>query len=1106
MMFGRRWVRARLSLRVLIFLHVMTLRRSTWAPLLVALAALFVFSAPSAAQITTADVVGTVSDNTGGMVPGVTVTARNTATGLVQTTVTDTGGNFQILRLAPGRYGITTTLEGFKTVVNEVSLAIGDRYRLTTQLELGALTEQITVTTVAPVLQTERASVATLVDERAMQDLPLNGRNFIRLAQLTPGATEGPSNALSSGNRPDDRRQSSAIAVNGQDTSQNNFLIDGLDNNERFIGTVIIRPQVDSIQEMRIETSSFSAELGRTAGGVINVVTKSGTNVMHGSAFEFYRNETMDAKNFFAKSIPKPRFDQNQFGGSIGGPIVKGKTFFFADYAGLRLKQGDTRTSTVPSMAIRTGNFTGRNTIYDPLTGLPFPGNVIPQNRIDSAARNLVNLWPVPTSDSATNNFVYAPVKTQTDDSFDIRLDHRFNAANGLFARYSYNNASTFFPDSLPPVNGITPGGLGNTVFPGSSKQKPQAIQLNFDRVFSPQLIMEIKGGFSRYDAATNHSNFGINASQQMGIPGINIDDDSSGLSRIIVAPFVDLGDAGFIPLVIVNDLVQGAVGINYVSGGNTLKAGIDLKSREVLGSQSPTARGTFTFNGNFTSNGGASGTGDPFASFLLGLPASTERSKYLVRPTYQTKEVGTYAQYDRRAADWLTINAGLRWDLYTEFAEKDNQIANLDMAASKIIIAGEPGVSRAANVKNDMNNFSPRFGLAATINPQTVLRGGYGISFMPAQLAGGAFRNPPFISLLNITPPAFTPQNRLSEGLALPLATSATSPTGNLAAVAFDIKVPYVHQFNIALQRELPSNVAAQIAYVGILGRDQLVALPMNGRPLPDSATPGVQQPRLLSGVPAWAAVGNISYRGNFGQRTFKGVQAVIERRFAGRWGGRIAYAWSKGDQHIPNSNFPYASVPAGANKFEDLLKVITFENARTPDVVTHRMTIGMNYRFGFAEGATGFMGALAKGWQVNGIAVIQTGTPLTVTNLSTRSNTGGADRPNTIADPNLPGSERTITRWFNTAAFAAQPVGTFGDTPQNSVWGPGAATVDLSFFKDFDLSAERRVQVRLEAFNVFNRANFTNPNGQFGGSSFGVISSAGLARNIQLAAKFIF
>ena len=635
---------------------------------------------------------------------------------------------------------MTTALQGFKTIDSEVTLAIGDRFRLGLKLEIGSVEEHLTVTGQAPLLQTETTSVAVLVDERAMQDLPLNGRNFIRLAQLTPGATEGPSNALSSGNRPDDRRQSSAIAVNGQDTSQNNFLIDGLDNNERFIGTVIIRPQVDSIREMRIETSSFSAELGRTAGGIINVVTKSGTNVMHGSAFEFYRNETMDSKNFFAKSIPKPRYDQNQFGGSLGGPIVKDRTFFFADYAGLRLKQGETRTSTVPSMALRTGNFAGRNTIYDPSTGLPFPGNVIPQNRIDAAARNLVNLWPEPTSPSATNNFVYAPVKTQEDDSFDIRLDHRINAENSLFARYSYNNARTFFPDSLPPVNGITPGGLGNTVFPGSSKQKPQAIQVNFDRVVSPQFIMEMKGGFSRYDAATNHSNFGINASEQMGIPGINIDDDSSGLSRIIVAPFVDLGDAGFIPLVIVNDLVQGAVSMTYVSGGNTLKTGIDLKSRQVLGSQSPTARGTFTFNGNFTSNAGATGTGDPFASFLLGLPSSTERSKYLVRPYYQTKEVGTYVQYDRRATDWLTINAGFRWDLYTEFTEKDDQIANLDMAAGNIIVAGESGVSRAANVENDMNNFSPRFGLAATINPQTVLRGGYGISYMPAQLAGGAF------------------------------------------------------------------------------------------------------------------------------------------------------------------------------------------------------------------------------------------------------------------------------------------------------------------------------------------------------------------------------
>src|SRR5438132_3535999 len=361
-------------------------RRSTGVWLFVAAVSAGLLPVSLFAQITSADIVGTITDQSGAVLPGVTVTARSEATSAVKTAVTDAEGAYQILQLPPGRYRVSTELSGFKTVDNDVTLAIGDRFRLTMKLEVGTVEEHVTVTGEAPLLQTERASVAVLVDERAMQDLPLNGRNFIRLAQLAPGAAEGASNSLSSGNRPDDRRQSSSISINGQNTSLNNFLIDGLDNNERFIGTVIVRPSVDAILEMKVETNAFSAELGRTVGGVINVVTKSGGNQMHGSGFEFYRNEAMDARNFFATNGPKPLFRQNQFGGSLGGRIAADRTFFFADYAGLRVRQGQTYTTTVPTLAMRQGDFSGLAPIFDPLTGLPFPNNIIPANRLDPAA------------------------------------------------------------------------------------------------------------------------------------------------------------------------------------------------------------------------------------------------------------------------------------------------------------------------------------------------------------------------------------------------------------------------------------------------------------------------------------------------------------------------------------------------------------------------------------------------------------------------------------------------------------------------------------------------------------------------------------------------
>lgn len=1084
MTFVKQWARARLVLGVL---------------------TLGLLPLPAPAQVTTADVVGTISDSTGGLLPGVTVSARSDATGNVETAVTDAHGNFQILRLPPGRYRLTTELQGFKTVDSNVTLAIGDRYRLNLNLEVGAVEEHLTVVAQTPLLQTETAAVAVLVDERAMQDLPLNGRNFVRLAQIAPGATEGPPNSLSSGNRPDDRRQSSSISINGQDTSLNNFLIDGLDNNERFIGTVIVRPSVDAIQEMRVETNSFSAELGRAAGGVINVVTKSGTNQLHGSAFEFYRNEALDARNFFATSGPKPEFKLHQFGGSLGGRIVTDRSFFFVDYAGLRLRQGNTYTSTVPTLAMRRGDFSGLAPIFDPRTGAQFPNNQVPAERMDQAAVALTNLYPLPVNNALANNFNYSPTKTQHDDSFDIRVDHRFDANNVLFGRYSYNNTTTVLPDSLPPTNGIIPGGLGNTIFPGTSRQKPQAVQVNIDHVFSSSLVLEAKSGFSRYDAKTLTSNYGLNVSRQMGIPGINVDGDldSSGLSRITIAGFTELGDAGFIPLIIANDLWQGLSTLTYIRGAHTLKVGVELKHRAVVAQQSSTARGLFAFNANFTSDpsGVVRGAGNSFASFLLGYPSSTSRSKYLVKPTYLSVETSSFAQYDWRMRPWMTLNLGVRYDYFSQLSEKDNQISNVDLAAGKIIVAGKD-TSRTGGLNADLNNFAPRLGFAATVARATVVRGGYGISYTPpVQGTGGALRNPPFVSLFDISPSTFVPINRLSEGLPAPVAASTTAPTGALAPIDFNIAMPWVHQFNVAVQRELVAQMAATIAYVGVLGRDLVVSLPVN---TPPPGQGSVQPRRPLVNV--FPTVAGIGYRTNAQTSNYRAVQMVLDRRFSAGWGGRVGYTWSHHRVTAPDSQYPFTSIPAGANPFPAMLNNIRYETADAGQDIRHRLTLGLNYELGFARDATGVAGFLAKGWQVNAVAVMQSGTPFNITNGSARSNTGSGDRPNQIKDPKLPSSERTLTRWFDTSAFEPQPLFTLGNTPLNLMRGPGFANLDFSFFKDFVPRAGTRIQFRIEAFNVTNRANFGNPGGALGTSSFGVISGAGQARNVQLALKYLF
>jgi Carboxypeptidase regulatory-like domain/TonB dependent receptor len=1066
-------------------------------------------SAPALAQGTTADIVGIITDTSGGVLPGVAAIATNTSTGVVHTAVTDETGTFRLLLLPVGGYRIRIELQGFKTVTSDVTLAVGDRLRFDRRLEVGTLEETVNVRAESPVLQTQTSSMSTLTDARQMQDLPLNGRNFIRLAQVSPGSYEGPSNSLSSGNRPDDRRQSSSISINGGDPSYNNFLIDGIDNNERFIGTVIVRPTVDAIQEMKVDSNNFSADQGRSAGGVINILTKSGTNQMHGSSYLFYRNEALDSIDYFARGREKPAYDLKQFGGSLGGPIAANRTFFFGDYSGLRVDEGQTFTSTVPTASMRAGDFSGVANIYDPLTGLQFPGNVIPVNRIDPAAAAILRLIPLPQSNAAVNNYTYTPSKTQDDDSFDLKIDHRFSQKDSLFARYSFNNTTTIFPELFPSVNSVNAGGGPN--FPGTADQRAQQVGVSWNRIWTPALLLEVKGGWSRYNADTVPTNYGLNVSQQVGIPGINVDADSSGLARLPIAGYFTLGDATFIPLLNENTVYQGLANVHYLKGAHTLKFGTDLKLRDFFAFQSNQARGQFSFNGNFTSNAGAAGTGNAIASFLLGYASATVRSKYLAEPTYAANEFSGYLQDDWRVRSRLTLNLGLRYDYYAPLTEAHNQIANVDLAAGVIKTAGQAGFPESAGVEPDRGNFSPRLGAAATLNDKTVLRGGYALSFSPPFVGTPlAFRNPPFVNLVNITPSTFVPINRLSEGLPPIAPTDPGNPSGNLAPVAFNLQIPYVHQFNATVQRELQGEVVVTGAFVGSYRRDEVATVAINNAP-PGPGSVAARRPFRN----VFPNVGGISLTMNAGTTDYRAMHLLVERRFTRGWGARAAYTLARSEGTQPDGQYPFSQIPTGTNPFPSLMDYLVFEQGPSPVAsasgssgqdIRHRVVVSFNYELPFAREARGATAAFGKGWQVNMIGVMQSGTPFTVTNSAARANTGGGDRPNQIGNPVLPERERTVTRWFNTAAFEAQPVNTLGNVTLNSLVGPGLSTVDLSVFKTLE-TGPARLQFRVETFNLFNRTNFDNPGSAFGSATFGVISGTRTrARNIQLGLKLLF
>jgi hypothetical protein len=662
-------------------------------------------------QTTTGRILGTVRDTSGAAIAGAEVIVYNAQTGLRRELKTDESGTYNVPLLDPGEYRIQVRQQGFKSLTRAgILLSVADALRVDLELTLGSLQETIEVSAAPPALQTDSAAMGTLVNQRAVQDLPLNGRNYVNLVRLTAGANDSVPNALSSGNRSDDRRRGSSVSINGQHDVFNNSLIDGVDNNERFIGTVMVKPSVEALAEFRVITNSYSAEYGRTSGGVINLVTKSGTNQLHGSAFEFFRNEALDARNFFATFGPKPLYRQNQFGGSLGGPLKRDRTFLFGDYEGLRISQGLTYANTVPTAAQRAGNFAGSNPIFDPLSqradaAVPggiardrFPADTIPSSRLDPVAARLVNLYPLPTSPGLANNFIWSPNRTQRDDTFDLRLDHYLPGNQSFFGRYSFNDVTTFIPSNLPKSGEIWAGG---DAFSANAQQRAQGMHLNYTNAIRPNLLIELKANYSRFSNLNLPLNYLKNASEELGLRGVNVDADSSGLSIISPAGFRQLGDPGFAPTTTINNVFQYLGSLSYIRGAHSIKIGGDLRRRQVSPFQSPSSRGQFSFNANLTNDptGLTARSGNSAASLLLGLPSQTTRSKYLVVPGIRTIETAAFIQDDWRVNQRLSLNLGVRYEYFSPFTEVANRISNIDLRSGRIIVAGQDGISRSAGV-----------------------------------------------------------------------------------------------------------------------------------------------------------------------------------------------------------------------------------------------------------------------------------------------------------------------------------------------------------------------------------------------------------------------
>jgi len=1062
---------------------------------------------PSLASAQTADIVGRVTDNSGGVLPGATVTVENVGTRDVRTAVTTDTGDYVFTLLPIGTYTVKIELQGFSAYSSRAVLTSGDRIRVDGKLSLGTISETVEVTAEAPLLQTDTSTLSALVTEKAVQDLPVVGRNFINLVQLVPGANTGANNSVASGTRPDDRRQTSAVSINGAPDTQNNQMIDGMDNNERYIGTIGVKPSMDAIQEVRVQTNLYSAEVGRTGGGVINILTKSGTNDFHGSAYEFYRNDRFDERDYFA--TVDPILDQHQFGGSLGGPVIANRTFFFADYERFNSERGQVNNLTIPTMKMRQGDFSEITTqIYDPFTTprTPFPGNQIPANRIDPIAARYLALFPAPTTSGLANNYQSTTEGFQRSHTADVRLDHRINPANTIWGRWSYNNLDNYQPSGCPadPVTGIFPGCLTgtNAGFPGPNKTTASGYQGNYVRVFSPSLLGEFKGGLLDLDIASYPTNFHTNASAALGLPGVNVDDVASSLALMNMNGFAILGDSQNLPLIIRNFTRQFSAVMTKTAGAHSFKFGGGMILRRFSNIQSSSPNGIFTFNPNLTRSATGQG-GHSVASFLLGLPSTVLRNHTPFDPKYHTNEPSVFVQDDWRATDWLTLNLGVRYDVYPPYTEESNQMSNLDPFTGTLYVAGQ-NASRTAGVETDYSNVQPRFGFAATLPHSTVIRGGYGLSFVPStQTSFSVMKNAPLFTLYGPVTSVGdalggVPDLRLSQGLP-PMQIPSTIPPvreleGTFRAVDVNLKSTRYQQFNLNVEKELAGNVVT-VGYLGNIG--DFVSSGNNQNLNLAPIGPGGVQARRIFG-PTLPGLNTINYYTTRHESTYHALRLIFQRRFRDGLAVTTHYTRSVAKSSGP---LPWAVVDPVTREF-------TEEWSYSGNDVPHAWVAQVNYALPFGESLTGVADAVLAGWQVNVSAFWQSGRPWGVTNSTERANTGGGDRPNLVGDPILPSDERTVQRWFNTSAFQAQPQFTLGDAPSTIGWGPSQRRLDLSLFKDIILTGDNRLQLRYEVYNVTNTANFANPNTALGNAQFGTISSTGnsIPRQMQFAVKLLF
>lgn len=1014
------------------------------------------------AQPVNGSIFGAIRDPSGNRIPA-EVSATHTDTGRTFASPASPDGLYVLPALPPGQYELHPKAEDWTAPVSRVQVRVGTSVQIDLRMNLRTVEFSVDVTDSTPPLEARTAAVGTVIDRREMRNLPLNQRVFLPLTLLAGGShASAPGSELSTQN-------DSGFHVAGGREVSNNFLLDGIDNNDLYINRIVVSPPLDTVREFRLHASSYKAEYGRSAGAQVNVVSRSGTRQFHGTLYHYLRNDALDARNFFdpaGQSIPPYR--RNQFGTAVGGPLVGHRTFFFGGFEGTRICDAATQTAAVPSPAERRGDFSASSvSVLDPLTRAPFPNNRIPGARQSTAGRSIGGYWPDPNRTDPIQNYVATPLGDGLVNQLQGRLDHDFGPQRVFFVRYNLGHSRSFDPFADSDIPG----------FGSFTLDRAQQLAASYSHTFAPSTVLEARIGFNRLHREVLHQNVGHDIAGELGIPGLSRDPRFTGFPGVNVAGFASLADDTALPILRRSGTLHFAAHMTRARPRHQLKWGIEHRRVRIDGTQGLFGRGQFNFLGVLSQH--------PVADLLLGFPTFSIQTVIDNDFRQRARFWNSYLQHDWTAAERLTMSLGLRYEFNAPAFDADDRFTQFDLQSSQLVEPGSTPLGRAGYAP-DRNNFAPRVGLVWSPRDSLVLRAAYGlyheVNILEAN--SGLYFNPPYFSLR-----VFFPSPVQLPSLQDPFPGAGYTPPASVNALQPDFRTGYAQHWNAGLERTLPGRLVVRASYIGSKGSKLLRRRDLNQPP------PGPGEVNSRRPTPGFA---NIVLFESAASSTYHSAVFTLQRRFSAGFGFRTAYTWAKsiddvsaflgsgGDQSFPQNSHDFRAERALSN----------FDQR-------NRLVSSVHYESSVRHWLLG-------GWQTSAIATVGGGRPLTPQLSEDNSNTGntggifGADRPHLVAHPGV--SAPSPERFFDPSAFAVPEAHSFGNAGRNILTGPGTATLDLALVRRLEVTEGLTAEVRAEAFNLLNHTNFDLPQRTADLPTFGRILSASQARQLQLGLRFSF